>query len=314
MATGPAIKVGDEVFPVNKLSNVVGRPDRITEFTPDVDLSDVDTDRGVSRRHAVLTYANGAILVRDTGSTNGTRVNGETITRDTDRELHDGDKVAFGGLLTAFMAQAEWPEGVEAEWPPEPEADLGGETMIMPERAAETIIVPPAPPEEAAAQAEEVSAGQPEEVSAGQPEEVSAGQPEEVSAGQVDDAWPSIPPGYVPPPVPTFLSAPTFDAPESPGAVETPIAGFAAPPPAFAAPAGSTTEEAPPAPAGTSPQIPPGYVPPPVPNFGPAPAPAAADALTPIPGFAPPPPATPEPASAADAADDTPPKKKRWPI
>jgi hypothetical protein len=143
MANGPAIKVGDEVFPVNRLSNTVGRHDRLTDYKPDIDLADLDNERGVSRKHAELTYANGAIVLRDTGSINGTRVNGGTLAVKVDCYLRDGDEVTFGGVHAVFIAQAEWPQGVEAEWPPEvePEAPAAAETMVMPQSAGETILV-----------------------------------------------------------------------------------------------------------------------------------------------------------------------------
>ena len=149
MAKGPAIKVKDEVFPVNKLTNTVGRHDRLTDYKPDVDLADVDNERGVSRKHAELTYTNGAIVLRDIGSINGTRVNGGTLAVKVDCYLRDGDEVTFGGVHAVFDAQAEWPEGVEAEWPPEaePEAPAVDETLVMPPSAADTMVAPPPEPE-----------------------------------------------------------------------------------------------------------------------------------------------------------------------
>jgi predicted component of type VI protein secretion system len=145
MARGPAIKVKDEVFPVNKLTNTVGRHDRLTDYKPDVDLADVDTERGVSRKHAELTYTNGAIVLRDTGSINGTRVNGGALAVKVDCYLRDGDEVTFGGVHAVFVARAEWPEGVEAEWPPEaePEAPAAAdETLVMPPSAGDTMVAP----------------------------------------------------------------------------------------------------------------------------------------------------------------------------
>ena len=50
-------------------------------------------DPSVSRNHAVLEVHDGKLVVRDTGSTNGTFVNGERIQL---RTLRPGDLVAFG--------------------------------------------------------------------------------------------------------------------------------------------------------------------------------------------------------------------------
>ncbi len=50
-------------------------------------------DPSVSRNHAVLELRGGDVVVRDSGSTNGTFVNGERVQL---RTLHLGDRVAFG--------------------------------------------------------------------------------------------------------------------------------------------------------------------------------------------------------------------------
>ncbi|HEX5936827.1 MAG TPA: DUF3662 and FHA domain-containing protein, partial [Actinomycetota bacterium] len=48
------------------------------------------TDKGASRKHAQLKQRNGTWTITDLGSTNGTRLNGQTI---QSRELSDGDKI-----------------------------------------------------------------------------------------------------------------------------------------------------------------------------------------------------------------------------
>src|SRR5579872_2974157 len=50
-------------------------------------------DPSVSRHHAILEVREGKLVVRDTGSTNGTFVNGERVQL---RTLQPGDVVAFG--------------------------------------------------------------------------------------------------------------------------------------------------------------------------------------------------------------------------
>lgn len=81
----------------------VGRPDRKTGFTPAVDLSTLDTERTLSRRHARILRRDQTYFVReDTSSRNGTFVNGQRIPEATDVELHDGDEVRFGLVKTIF--------------------------------------------------------------------------------------------------------------------------------------------------------------------------------------------------------------------
>jgi ATP-binding cassette subfamily B protein len=56
--------------------------------------ADLVLDEGrVSREHAVITTEDGRAELRDAGSRNGTRLNGEPV---TEAELHDGDRIAIG--------------------------------------------------------------------------------------------------------------------------------------------------------------------------------------------------------------------------
>ena len=130
IATGPSLVFGQLTFPLNKITNSVGRKDRITNMVPDVDLGTLDQERSVSRRHAELGYDHGTIVLRDVGSTNGTTVNDERLAHQVDRPLRDGDHVGFGGVEMTFAAEVEWPEGVEPEWPPEVPEAAPEETMI----------------------------------------------------------------------------------------------------------------------------------------------------------------------------------------
>jgi Protein of unknown function (DUF3662)/FHA domain len=57
------------------------------------------TDKGASRKHAQLKQRNGTWTITDLGSTNGTRLNGQTI---QSRELADGDKITIGTTMLVF--------------------------------------------------------------------------------------------------------------------------------------------------------------------------------------------------------------------
>lgn len=56
----------------------------------------------VSRKHAKITTGAGAIEIQDLGSTNGTFVNGERITR---AQLAEGDRVLIGTSILKLIAQ-----------------------------------------------------------------------------------------------------------------------------------------------------------------------------------------------------------------
>jgi pSer/pThr/pTyr-binding forkhead associated (FHA) protein len=58
-------------------------------------------DRSVSRRHAVVTHKDGAVVLWDDRSLNGVHVNGERVQQ---AALHDGDAIALGNVLMRFVA------------------------------------------------------------------------------------------------------------------------------------------------------------------------------------------------------------------
>lgn len=57
------------------------------------------TDAHVSDRHASLRFDEGGFVLTDLDSTNGTRVNGESIQR---QSLADGDRIELGGSSWIF--------------------------------------------------------------------------------------------------------------------------------------------------------------------------------------------------------------------
>lgn len=60
-------------------------------------------DVSVSLSHAKLTFRDGGYFLKDLNSTNGTMVNGQSI---TEAQLHDGDHVKFGEVIGRFYAGA----------------------------------------------------------------------------------------------------------------------------------------------------------------------------------------------------------------
>lgn len=80
----------EQVLEIDRDVVVVGR-------TGDVQLRLADP--GVSRRHLELRRQGDDIVLTDLGSTNGTRVNGQTVDR---RVLHDGDRIQLGESALVF--------------------------------------------------------------------------------------------------------------------------------------------------------------------------------------------------------------------
>lgn len=64
--------------------------------------NDVQLDEGsVSSRHAEIVVDEGAAVLRDLGSTNGTFLNGEQVVGEA--SLREGDEIYFGSVRTVFM-------------------------------------------------------------------------------------------------------------------------------------------------------------------------------------------------------------------
>lgn len=86
------LDVSDEVL--------IGRADTARGLIPDIDLgAEGGYDAGVSRRHAILSQRNGAYIIEDLGSANGTFVNGRRLTAQAAVPLNHGDELKCGTLV-----------------------------------------------------------------------------------------------------------------------------------------------------------------------------------------------------------------------
>lgn len=73
------------------------------DFIPDIDLnSSGEVAVRVSRRHAIITWRNGAPYVEDLGSGFGTRLNGEMLLLGQAVPLKPGDHIWLGGCVLAY--------------------------------------------------------------------------------------------------------------------------------------------------------------------------------------------------------------------
>ena len=95
----------DVVFPVGAQDTMIGRYDPVTELKPDVDLTDLDLKRSVSRRHArIVGSPDGFSVVEEIGALNGTFVNSERLAAGEPRSIQDGDRLGFGMVKLVFRA------------------------------------------------------------------------------------------------------------------------------------------------------------------------------------------------------------------
>ena len=85
-------------------SVIVGRG--AEEGIIDVDLTPYQAaDLGVSRQHIMIAPEGDGFVIKDLGSSNGTILNGETLEKDKNYPIHDGDMLYLGrmGLTVRFV-------------------------------------------------------------------------------------------------------------------------------------------------------------------------------------------------------------------
>lgn len=110
-APGWALEDGGQRFALKSGENVVGR------LNADVFLSDVS----VSRRHAVVIVTDGGVLVRDEGSSNGTKVANQAAPAGIETPAPPGAEVRFGNVALTLVAPAGM-ENLVPEAPTAPES------------------------------------------------------------------------------------------------------------------------------------------------------------------------------------------------
>jgi len=68
------------------------------EIHVDIDLTALDTNKVVTRRHAVITRVTYHYLIKDIGSLNGTFINQNKLQKNQSVALHPNDEICFGTL------------------------------------------------------------------------------------------------------------------------------------------------------------------------------------------------------------------------
>lgn len=91
------VATGTAYFFSNGDETTIGRADPVTGILPDIDLTAVDTNRSVSRRHAKIIRSNDEyVVLEEVGTVNGTYVNDQRIPTGVPVSLHNGDLVKIG--------------------------------------------------------------------------------------------------------------------------------------------------------------------------------------------------------------------------
>jgi CRP-like cAMP-binding protein len=91
------------VFPVFKSDALLGRYDSVTGMTPEIDLTNEDQSRNISRRHARLVVKDGKhFLAEEIGTMNGTFLNGQKLPNGVLTPINDGDELILCRLALTF--------------------------------------------------------------------------------------------------------------------------------------------------------------------------------------------------------------------
>jgi CRP-like cAMP-binding protein len=91
------LTTGAEFFFSKGDETTIGRADPVTGILPDIDLTSVDANRSVSRRHAkIICSGNQYFMLEEVGTVNGTYVNEQRIPTGTPVTIHNGDGIKIG--------------------------------------------------------------------------------------------------------------------------------------------------------------------------------------------------------------------------
>jgi hypothetical protein len=100
------VEDGSASFPLVGEESLIGRYDPVTEIQPEVDLTEVDLKRSVSRRHARVTRRNGDFyVIEEVGALNGTTLNGHRLVTGKPTPLQPGDTLSLGMVRLVFHSQ-----------------------------------------------------------------------------------------------------------------------------------------------------------------------------------------------------------------
>jgi CRP-like cAMP-binding protein len=99
------VATGTAFFLSTSDETTIGRADPVTGILPDIDLTPVDSNRSVSRRHAKIIKAGDEYhVLEEVGTVNGTYVNEQRIPTGVPVTIHNGDLVKIGliGMKAVF--------------------------------------------------------------------------------------------------------------------------------------------------------------------------------------------------------------------
>src|SRR5205807_5833618 len=115
MATQPAVVIRADdgsTIRVESFPLILGRSVPGSTLQPDCDLASLDTEGRISRQHAAVDWKDGHMVVTDLGSTNGTVLDGRTLTPHQPVPLAPRSNLVLGQV--ALVIEVEAPEAAPA--------------------------------------------------------------------------------------------------------------------------------------------------------------------------------------------------------
>jgi CRP-like cAMP-binding protein len=97
------IQRSNRIVQLTKTQTVLGRRDYTTGFVPDIDLTDEDEEKYISRKHSQVLFKDGKFyLSEEPGAINGTFLNGNKLQTGVKHELHSEDEITLCQLNVIF--------------------------------------------------------------------------------------------------------------------------------------------------------------------------------------------------------------------
>ena len=97
------IQRSNRIVQLTKTQTVLGRRDYTTGFVPDIDLTDEDEEKYISRKHSQVLFRDGKFyLSEEPGAINGTFLNGNKLQTGVKHELHAEDEITLCQLNVIF--------------------------------------------------------------------------------------------------------------------------------------------------------------------------------------------------------------------
>jgi CRP-like cAMP-binding protein len=90
-------------YALTKKVTTLGRLDKVTGARPDIDLSEEDPKKFISRRHAIILWEEGEFkILEEIGAVNGTYVNNKKLPNGVPVTIKNGDTITFANVQMNF--------------------------------------------------------------------------------------------------------------------------------------------------------------------------------------------------------------------